>query len=376
MYELKMRESMNISDNKVLEILKTIIHPSAKKDIVSLGLVKGVIVEANKIFFDLNFSSANDPLKSSLKKACETRLVEEFGTNTEININILTAIKPVEKKIPRKILPDVKNIIAVASGKGGVGKSTVAVNLAVAFGNTGAKVGLIDADIFGPSIPKMMGVENERPEVISVDSREMIVPVEKYGIKILSIGFFVDPKDATIWRGPMASNALTQLMSDALWEELDYLFIDLPPGTSDIHLTLVQNVPVTGAVIVSTPQDVALADAIKGINMFQNENIKVPVLGLVENMSWFTPEELPQNKYYIFGKEGCKRLAEQMNIPFLGQVPIVQSIREGGDEGIPPVIRKDLISEAFKNIAESLRIQVIKRNTGFDPTKIVEITRK
>lgn len=367
---------MNISDNKVLEILKTIIHPSAKKDIVSLGLVKGLVVETNKITFDLNFSSANDPLKSSLKKACEVRLSEEFGSAVEIIINIITSIKPIEKKEPRKILPDVTNIIAIASGKGGVGKSTVATNLAVAFGIAGAKVGLIDADIYGPSIPKMLGVEKEKPQVVSVDGRDLIVPVEKFGIKILSIGFFVDPLDATIWRGPMASNALTQLMSDAQWGALDYLFIDLPPGTSDIHLTLVQNVPVTGAVIVSTPQDVALADAIKGINMFQNDNIKVPVLGLVENMSWFTPEELPQNRYYIFGKEGCKRLAESMNIPLLGQIPIVQSIRESSDEGTPSVIKKDLISEAFKNVAENLRIEVLKRNTLLDPTKKVEITRK
>lgn len=367
---------MNISDNRILGILKTIIHPSAKKDIVSLGLVKGLITDANKINFNLNFSSANDPLKSSLKKACEAKLFEEFGPSVEVNINIVTSIKPIEKKEPRKMLPGVKNIIAIASGKGGVGKSTVAANLAVAFGITGAKVGLIDADIFGPSIPKMLGVEKEKPTVVSVDGHDLIVPVEKFGIKILSIGFFVDQNDATIWRGPMASNALTQLMSDAQWGELDYLFIDLPPGTSDIHLTLVQNVPVTGALIVSTPQDVALADAIKGINMFQNNNIKVPVLGLIENMSWFTPEELPQNKYYIFGKEGCKKLAENMNLPFLGQIPIVQSIRESGDEGTPSVIRKDLVSEAFKSIAEKLRIQILKRNTSLDPTKKVEITRK
>jgi len=367
---------MNISDSKVIEILKTIIHPSAKKDIISLGLVKELITDSNKISFDLNFSTANDPLKSSLKKACEARLIEEFGSSIEVNINIITSIKPIERKETRKILPDVKNIIAIASGKGGVGKSTVATNLAVAFGITGAKVGLIDADIFGPSIPKMLGVEKEKPTVVSVDGHDLIVPVEKYGIKILSIGFFVDPNDATIWRGPMASNALTQLMSDAQWGALDYLFIDLPPGTSDIHLTLVQNVPVTGALIVSTPQEVALADAVKGINMFQNNNINVPVLGLVENMSWFTPDELPQNKYYIFGKEGCKKLAENMNIPLLGQIPLVQSIRENGDEGTPSVIKNDIISEAFKNVAENLRIQILTRNTSLDPTKKVEITRK
>jgi len=367
---------MNISENQVLEVLKTIIHPSAKKDIVSVGLVKGLTIETNKIQFALNFASANDPHKSTLKKACEIKLQEEFGLSVEIKIDIISSIKPIVKKQARAILPEVKNIIAIASGKGGVGKSTVATNLAVAFGISGAKVGLIDADIFGPSIPKMLGAENEKPHTVNIDGRNMIVPVERFGIKILSIGFFIDPQDPTIWRGPMASNALTQLMSDGKWDELDYLFIDLPPGTSDIHLTLVQNVPVTGALIVSTPQDVALADAIKGINMFRSNSINVPVLGLVENMSWFTPEELPQNKYYIFGKGGCRKLAENMNIPFLGEIPIVQSIRESGDEGTPSVIKKDITSEAFKNIAEKLRIEIIKRNTLFDPTKKVEVTKK
>lgn len=372
----KICKSMNISENKVLEVLKTILHPSAKKDIVSVGLVKGLTIETNKIQFTLNFASVNDPHKSALKNACEIKLQEEFGPSVEIGIDISSSIKPIVKKQARAILPEVKNIIAIASGKGGVGKSTVATNLAVAFGISGAKVGLIDADIYGPSIPKMLGAENEKPYTVNIDGRNMIVPVERYGIKILSIGFFIDPQDPTIWRGPMASNALTQLMSDGKWDELDYLFIDLPPGTSDIHLTLVQNVPVTGALIVSTPQDVALADAIKGINMFRSNSINVPVLGLVENMAWFTPEELPQNKYYIFGKGGCRKLAENMNIPFLGEIPIVQSIRESGDEGTPSVIKKDITSEAFKNIAEKLRIEIIKRNTLFDPTKKVEVTKK
>ncbi|MBN2775316.1 MAG: Mrp/NBP35 family ATP-binding protein, partial [Prolixibacteraceae bacterium] len=277
----------------------------------------------------------------------------------------------------RPILPEVKNIIAVASGKGGVGKSTIAVNLAVALAQTGVKVGLIDADIFGPSVPKMFGAENMRPSGAMVGNREMLVPVEKYGVKFLSIGFFVNPDDALIWRGPMASNALKQLIGDALWGELDYLLIDLPPGTSDIHLTLVQTVPVTAALIVSTPQDVALADVVKGVSMFQSKSIDVPVLGLIENMSWFTPAELPDNKYYIFGKDGGKKLADKMGLKLLGQIPLVQSIREGGDEGTPEAVKKDSpSSEAFKELAKEVTEQLKIRNIEYAPTKKVKITRK
>ena len=367
---------MNLSESGILEILKTIVHPSAEKDIVSLGLIKNLNISNNSVSFVLNFPSVNDPLKSSIKKACEIALREKYSDKLQIDIKIEASIKPVRPKIEEKPLPEVKNILAVASGKGGVGKSTVAVNLAVAFANSGAKVGLIDADIFGPSIPKMLGLENERPAVTNIGGKDLLIPIEKYGIKVLSIGFFVDPQDATVWRGPMASNALKQLITDAHWGELDYLIVDLPPGTSDIHLTLVQTVSVTGAVIVSTPQDIALADVIKGVNMFQNDTIKVPVLGLIENMSWFTPEELPENKYYLFGKNGGVKLASKLNMPLLGQIPIVQSIREGGDDGVPVVTKKDMTSEAFKNIAEVLRIEIIKRNTNIEPTKKVEITRK
>lgn len=275
-----------------------------------------------------------------------------------------------------KLLTGVKNIIAVASGKGGVGKSTIATNLAVALAEEKYKVGIIDADIFGPSLPKMFGVEDERPHVKKIEDKDIIIPVLKYGVKILSIGLFISRFDATVWRGPMASKVLKQLISDADWGELDYMFFDLPPGTSDIHLTLVQSLPVTGAIIVSTPQDVALADAIKGISMFTEKKIEVPVLGLVENMSWFTPEELPDKKYYIFGKEGCQKIAAKFKVPILGQIPIVQSIREGSDSGSPSVTHNKIISQTFKELAINVVKQVEYRNQHLKPTKTVEIVKK
>jgi ATP-binding protein involved in chromosome partitioning len=367
---------MNLNEQQIIEALQSIQHPSTGKDIVSMGLVQNIVLSGNGASFDLNFPSANDPLKASIKKACEQILKKKFGQSFQAEISIKTVNKNGAALDAIPLLSAVKNIIAIASGKGGVGKSTVAANLAVAFGISGAKVGLIDADIFGPSIPKMLGVENQKPTFIHRDGKDLIVPVEKYGIKILSIGFFVNPEDATIWRGPMASNALKQLITDTDWGELDYLFVDLPPGTSDVHLTLVQTVPVTGAVIVSTPQDVALADVIKGINMFRNETISVPVLGLIENMSWFTPEELPGNKYYIFGKEGCLKLAEKLGIPLLGQIPLIQSIREGSDEGVPIVVSKNQASEPYKMIAERLRVEIIKRITSMEPTQKVEISHR
>ncbi|MBN2611354.1 MAG: Mrp/NBP35 family ATP-binding protein [Bacteroidales bacterium] len=364
---------MTISENQVRDILQQVIHPASGKSIVETGIVKNVIVKDNKIVIELKFENPNDPLKNSIKRACETILKEKFqGAEIEVDLNQDQKTPP--KNPAPEILSSVKNIVAVASGKGGVGKSTVAVNLAVAFAKAGFRTGLIDADIFGPSIPKMLQSEDSKPYARNVNGRDMIIPVEKYGVKVLSIGFFVDPEDATIWRGPLASNALKQLMTDADWGELDYMFIDLPPGTSDIHLTLVQTVPVTGAVIVSTPQNVALADAIKGINMFANENINVPVLGLIENMSWFTPDELPDKKYYLFGRDGCKNLAAKLNVPFLGQIPIVQSIMEAGDTGVPSVLKNDLVSGAFKTIADNLVMQVTKRNTELNPTEKVLIT--
>jgi ATP-binding protein involved in chromosome partitioning len=365
---------MNFSESQVVELLRKVIHPVSAKDIITLNLVNSLKIEGSKISFALEFPGFNDPLKSSLKRACQKILQENLGEGVEINIEIIARAKPVTRQ-QRKYLPDVRNIIAIASGKGGVGKSTVSVNLAVAFAKTGARVGLIDADIFGPSIPKMLQAEFVHPTVINKDGKDLIIPVKRYGIKALSIGFFVNPGDATIWRGPMASNAFQQLLGDTDWGELDYMFVDLPPGTSDIHLTLVQSVPVTGAVIVSTPQDVALADAVKGINMFRAPSVNVPVLGLIENMAWFTPEELPNNRYYIFGREGCKKLADQFGIPMLGHIPLLQGIREGGDSGEPPVLKKGQVSESFKSVADNLVIQILKRNTELDPTRVVEITK-
>ena len=275
-----------------------------------------------------------------------------------------------------KLLPEVKNIIAVSSGKGGVGKSTVAANLAIALARLGYKVGLLDTDIFGPSMPKMFGVETERPYAVEKNGRQLIEPLEKYGVKLLSIGFFVNPDTATLWRGSMASNALKQLIADADWGELDYFILDTPPGTSDIHLTLLQTLAITGAVIVSTPQAVALADARKGIDMYRNEKVNVPILGLVENMAWFTPTELPENKYYIFGQNGCKNLAKELDCPLLAQIPIVQSIRESGDNGQPSAAQVDSVSgQEFINLAQAVITVVNRRNKEKAPTKIVEIKK-
>ena len=363
-----------IVPQNVTDTLRLVKFPGSDEDIVSMDMVQEIRIAGKKISFSLVFQRSDDKNIETVKKACVAAIENSLGSEVEIRGNITAkAIHQME----RPILPKVKNIIAVASGKGGVGKSTVAVNLAVAMAKTGAKVGLIDADIFGPSIPKMFGAENIRPLGDKVDGREVIQPVEQFGVKILSIGFFVATEDALVWRGPMASNALKQLITDGHWGELDYLLIDLPPGTSDIHLTLVQTVPVTGAVIVTTPQDVALADVIKGVSMFRSKTVDVPVLGLVENMAWFTPEELPDNKYYIFGKDGGKNLAEKMDLPLLGQIPIVQSIREGGDEGKPIAAdEKSPMGKAFLELATNTIKQVEKRNLAIDPTKKVKISKK
>jgi ATP-binding protein involved in chromosome partitioning len=363
-----------IVPKNITDVLRQVNYPGSNQDIVSMDMVQEIRIAGKKVSFSLVFQRSDDQNIESLIKNCEDVILQELGPDVEIRGNITAkAIHQME----RPVLPGVKNIIAVASGKGGVGKSTIAVNLAVALAKTGARVGLIDADIFGPSIPKMFGAENMQPAGDHIDGREVIQPVIQYGVKILSIGFFVAVEDALVWRGPMASNALKQLITQGNWGELDYLLIDLPPGTSDIHLTLVQTVPVTGAIIVTTPQDVALADVIKGVNMFRSKTVDVPVLGLVENMAWFTPEELPENKYYIFGKDGGKRLAEQMELPLLGQIPLVQGIREGGDRGKPVAIDEHSpTGKAFLELAANTIRQIEQRNVLLDPTKKVKVVHK
>lgn len=363
---------MSYQSEQVFAALRKVVHPEQGKDIIALGMIQELVIEENKISFSLVFNKANNTNIANLKTACVQIIESELGKGVEIRGNIKAMT--IQEETPENQLDGVKNIIAIASGKGGVGKSTVASNLAVALANQGKKVGLVDADIFGPSVPKMFGVEDVRPEVENVDGKEIIIPAEKYGVKLLSIGFFINAKDAMVWRGPMASGALKQLLFQGKWGQLDYLLIDLPPGTSDIHLTMVQELAVTGAVVVSTPQDVALADAIKGINMFKGEKINVPVIGLVENMAWFTPEELPDNKYYIFGKDGCKKLAEEINVPLLGQIPIVQSIREGGDEGVPVAVNEESITGlAFAQMANSFVEALEHRNANVGATQKVEI---
>ena len=340
----------------ITDALEKVRYPGTGKSIVEMGMLEDDMrLEGNKVSFSLVFDKSNDPFAKSVVKAAETAILTYVGEDIDIKGNIRIKTKEIPRPEPQKLLSKVKNIIGIASGKGGVGKSTVASNLAIAMAKKGYKVGLLDADIFGPSIPKMLGEEEAKPYMVDVDGRDLIEPVEKYGIKTLSIGFFVNKDNALIWRGTMAGNALKQLIADANWGELDYFFIDLPPGTSDIHLTLVQTLPLTGVIIVTTPQEVALADARKGIQMFRTEKINVPVLGLIENMAWFTPVELPENKYYIFGKGGGERLAKELDIPFLGQIPIVQSVCEAGDEGKPIVLQEDsVVGQAFLDITGQL----------------------
>jgi len=365
------------SKKDVLTALAKVIHPASGTDIVSLGIVKEIESDENGISITLTPEKSNDPFLSSVKSTIVKTIKEVLGPDavvSEIKVEPKVVVgKQHEKK--REVLPEVKNIIAVSSGKGGVGKTTIAVNLAIALARQGYSVGLLDADVFGPSVPKMFHAEDYRPEVRQENNTDFIVPMTKFGVKVLSTGFFVDPKDAVIWRGPMASSFLKQLIMQGEWGALDFLLVDLPPGTSDIHLTLVQEVPVTGAIVVTTPQDVAIADAVKGISMFRSEKIDVPVLGLVENMSWFTPAELPQNKYYIFGREGGKLLCEKMNVPLLGQIPLVQSIREGSDNGEPVALNDSITGNAFMELATALVDKTEKRNRDQRPTLKLEITK-
>ncbi|MBQ8055319.1 MAG: Mrp/NBP35 family ATP-binding protein [Paludibacteraceae bacterium] len=369
---------MALYPKQITDALSTVRYPGTGKDIVSSEMVEDDIrIEGNKVSFSLIFEKANDPFINSLVKACEQAILTYVGADVDIKGNIKVKVPERIVNEPEKPLSHVKNIIAVASGKGGVGKSTIAANLAVSLARQGYKVGLLDADIFGPSVPKMFGLESARPILENVNGRDLIVPEEKYGVKLLSIGFFVDPENAILWRGGMASNALKQLITDANWGDLDFFLLDMPPGTSDIHLTLVQTLAVTGAIVVSTPQQVALADARKGINMFLQDKINVPVLGLIENMAWFTPKELPENKYYIFGKEGVKRLGEELNIPLIGQIPLVQDVCESGDAGSPIVLDDNsIVGTAFAELARNMVAQVNYRNEHLDPTKKVEVNRK
>ncbi|MDR1201008.1 MAG: Mrp/NBP35 family ATP-binding protein [Tannerellaceae bacterium] len=369
---------MAIYPKLIIEALTKVRYPGTGKNLVEAGMIDDDIrIEGNKVCFSLLFEKPNDPFIKSVIKAAETAILTYVDKETDIKGNISIVTRQQARPEPDRLLPQVKNIIAVSSGKGGVGKSTVAANLAVALAQSGYHVGLLDADIFGPSQPKMFQVEDVRPHMVEADGRELIEPAEKYGVKLLSIGFFVNKEDAVLWRGAMASNALKQLIADANWGELDYFLIDLPPGTSDIHLTMVQTLAVTGAIVVTTPQDVALADARKGVSMFMGDKINVPVLGLIENMAWFTPAELPENKYYIFGKDGGKRLAEELNVPLLGQIPIVQSIREGGDTGAPVALNPDsMTGAAFRTLAENIVAQIAYRNERQAPTERVHIAKK
>ena len=365
---------MNIAVEEIVDALKRVNHPAAGKHIVELNMVSDVSVSGLSVQLTLTFAKAHDPMKNTIVKACEKILRHYVHPDIEPHINV-KAMQPAAAEPPKRESPNAKNIIAVASGKGGVGKSTVAVNLAVALSKMGYSVALLDADIYGPSLPKMLGVEGERPVAKEgSEGQEIIVPVERYGVRMLSLGFFVRPEEAVIWRGPVATSVIKQLLNNGDWGEPDYMIIDLPPGTGDVHLTIVQELSVTGAVIVSTPQEVALADAVKGIDMFQNENINVPILGLVENMAWFTPEELPENRYYIFGNGGCKALAEREGIRLLGQIPVALGICEGGDSGQPAVANeKSIVGKAFMELAQNMIEATNERNENMPPTKRVEV---
>ena len=336
----------------ILKALSTVEEPDLKKDLVTLQMVKDIKLNDSSVEFTIVLTTPACPLKEVIRRNCEKAILEQVSDSLEVVVHFTSNTSSLRVDLTA-VLPGVKNIIAVVSGKGGVGKSTVSANLALALSKQGAKVGLMDADIYGPSVPIMFGVRGKRPFMENIDGKDKILPLEQHGIKLISIGLLVDEKSAVVWRGPMASSAIKQFVTDVHWGELDYLVIDMPPGTGDIHLTLVQTIPVTGVVVVTTPQEVALADAKKAIAMFNQTQMKVPIIGLVENMAWFTPEELPDNKYYIFGKDGGKNLADQLDLNFLGQIPLVQSIREGGDKGLPAIIGDNgITSEAFASFAD------------------------
>ena len=364
---------MTLYPKLITDALATVIYPGTKKNLIeSEMLADSIRIDGMTVSFTLIFPRDTDPFLKSTVKAAEAAIDYHISPDVQVTINL--EYKSAKRPEPGKMLPQVKNVIAVSSGKGGVGKSTVSANLAIALAKLGYKVGLLDCDIFGPSMPKMFGVEDARPCGVEKDGRNLIEPIEKYGVKMLSIGFFVDPDKATLWRGGMATSALKQLIGDADWGDLDYFILDTPPGTSDIHLTLLQTLAITGAVIVSTPQKVALADARKGIDMYRNDKVNVPILGLIENMAYFTPAELPENKYYIFGKDGCKNLAAEMGCPLLAQIPLVQSICESGDDGAPAATKVDTVTgQAFLSLAQAVVTVTNRRNKEKPKTKIVQI---
>jgi ATP-binding protein involved in chromosome partitioning len=359
---------MSITQEEVLKALSYVEEPDLKKDLVTLNMIQDIKIEGNKLSFSVILTTPACPLKAMIENACRNAISHFISKDIEVQVNMTSRVTT-QKNTG---VPQVKNIIAVASGKGGVGKSTIAVNLALGLAYAGAKVGLIDADIYGPSVPIMFGLEGARPKARDVDGKSWIQPIEKYGIKLLSIGFFTDPNQPVPWRGPMVSTAVKQLFNDADWGELDYLVVDLPPGTGDIHITVTQTFPVTGALIVTTPQDVALADTKKGIGMFKMSAINVPMLGIVENMSYFTPAELPDNKYYIFGQGGGQKLAAQLEVPFLGEIPLVKSISDSGDAGRPVILDEDNpMSKAFIDLAKRVAQQVAIRNAEANDKNLV-----
>lgn len=357
----------------ILKALSNVQEPDLGKDLVTLNMVKDIVIDGDAVSFTIVLTTPACPMKDLMSRASENAIKLLVNKNAKVKVNF-TANTTSTRKDDQKVLSGVKNIIAVVSGKGGVGKSTISANLALALAEGGASVGLMDADIYGPSVPIMFGVRGARPMMKEVDGKGMIVPLEKFGIKLMSIGLLVDEKNAVVWRGPMASSAIRQFVTEVDWGELDYLVIDMPPGTGDIHLTLMQTVPVTGAVIVTTPQNVALADAKKGIAMFSQAQINVPIIGLIENMAYFTPAELPNNKYYLFGKEGGRKLAEEYDLSFLGQIPLIQTIREGGDEGVPAMVGNDeLTKEAFRNFTAQTVRNIAMRNANLPQTSLIEV---
>ena len=367
---------MNLNKNDIEQALKTITVPGEAQNMVDSHAVKNIIVFGDEVIVDLTISNPSLQAKKRTEVDILKTIHKLVYAKAKITVNVkVEAVSKPKNIIKGKSIPGIQNIIAIASGKGGVGKSTVTSNLAVTLSQMGFRVGVLDADIYGPSIPIMFDVQNEKPLAVNVDGKSKMKPVENYGVKILSIGFFTKPDQAVVWRGPMAAKALNQMIFDADWGELDFLLIDLPPGTGDIHLSIMQALPITGAVVVSTPQNIALADARKGVAMFQQESINVPVLGIIENMAYFTPEELPEHKYFIFGKEGAKHLSEDLKVPFLGEIPLVQSVREAGDFGRPAALQQaTFVREAFTEVTKNVAQEVVRRNSNLPPTDAIKIT--